>query len=150
MMPKLSYPIVAVVLDGKEHSESEIISRVRHLVKPEMAVRAYCHRTKIRREWHRGRNSTGKVLPTRQPDPDPEHVNADESVNFVVRENIVDISRPYAARNRKTRPPYLVKTEEGNWKLNPEIREFIMNSKIVTSSIGRAQTNNLRIRGEFL
>lgn len=146
MMDRLSYPILAVMLDGKDHTEAEIISRIQHLIKPEQAVRSFCRTlTKRREQQRRTRNLTEKVcLAGRKEVPNPENVSVLDSIHFIVRRTLKDMK----GRGKK-RGAY-VQADRGVWQLSPDAREIIKSSKIVTSAIGRVLIKNLRARGEFL
>ena len=149
---RLAYPILAVMLDGKEHTESEIVSRVKHFIKPEQAVRRYCHMVNQNRAYKRGKNQSGKViLSTRKEDLTPDLTGVADSVAWVVHEGILSLCHKNKGRGRPNARliPYLEKMETGAWKLNPEAREYIKVAPIVASCIGKAITVNLKARGEL-
>lgn len=145
---KLSYPILAVMLDGKEHTENEIVSRVKHFIKPEQAVRRYCEAVNRNRVRNRRANQTEKiVLCIRKEDLSPDTVNLADSVAFVVKEGLRSL-RGNKHRNGRT-IPYIECTGPGVWKLHPETKEYIKSAPMVAFNLGKAITVNLKARGEL-
>ena len=139
---KLSHAILAVMLDGKEHPQEEIVARVRHFVQPNLAVRLFAHAVMSSREYQR--KDRVRTLPTRKPDVEPEGVEIKQAVDWVVVRSVKEL-----ARDRKSRHMvYLENVNEG-WRLRAEARAYMKRPQ-VAGGIAGAIKRNLLAKGELI
>lgn len=146
---KLTHAILAVMLDGKEHDEEEIVARVRHFVDPSKAVRGKANEIMVQRERCRRRNKTDKTAP-RKEDVQPETMNTEEAIRFVIAKSMRNM-----ANGKKGIRPGLrwIESVDGNgtWRLIPESREYLRNNpKGAASAVAGAIKRNLLAKGELI
>lgn len=143
---KLTHPILFVMLDGKEHSEEEIIARVRHFVPPNRAARMLAGRIESVRLVSRSRGHTGRVIESRRlPMPTPEDINMDQAIAYVIGRTLAEMSR---AKPRPGRATWLIRTEKG-YILAEGARAAVRSSQ-VAGGVAAAIKQNLMAKGEFI
>lgn len=143
---KLSSAILAVMIDGKEHSLDEIRARIRHLIDPSKAVRLYCNRIRGERENCRKRNSTGRTIPSaRKEMPEPEAVDVARCIDWLVKDCVMGMSHTRGGNN-----VYLTNVDgNGTWKLKEESRPLIRSPQ-VAGAVAQVIRNNLIAKGEMI
>ena len=86
---KLSHAILAVMLDGKEHQEAEIVGRVKHLIDPSKSTRRMVDEVQYNRRRARSRNRTDKVVLSRRAVPlEPETVSVEDAAKRMIHRTL--------------------------------------------------------------
>jgi hypothetical protein len=140
---KLSHAILAVMLDGEPRTTEEIVARIRHFVPPEKAVRRRAETVNGNRANGRAHSKTGKVFPTRLPDAEPEGLDPDDAVRFVVRSTLLEMKR--------ARYGYAFLEWSGGdvWQLTSGGKEAVRTHPLTAGGIAQVVRLNLLLRGEF-
>lgn len=137
---KLSHAILAVMLDGQEHSVSELVSRIGWSVKPEKAARMRTRRVVRCRELSRSRATTDRQC-QRTPDPTPEGIDLAEAVQWMVARCLQELRRGKG---------YIENVDgNGTWRLRPEARGLFRTTKGLAGSVASAIRESLLARGEL-
>lgn len=148
---KLTYPILAVLLDGKEHRFDEVVSRVRHLIQPERAVRL--HSSKINKQRTQCRNEERPLLQRRLPMTSPEEMSVAEATKFVIGRTLTEMSRQRDRSDTRVRVTWCDRfpEEDGNdiYILTAEGKKSVRSSQ-VAGKIARAIRDNLIAKGELI
>ena len=143
---KLSSVILAVMIDGKEHTLDEIRARVRHLIDPSKVVRLYCNRVRGERENCRRRNKTARVIPAcRKEMPEPENADVAYCIDWIIKDCVMGM-----AVNRGGNNIYLANVDgNGTWKLREESK-ILIRSPQVAGAVARVIRDNLIAKGEMI
>lgn len=143
---KISYPILAVLLDGQPHSEDEIVRRVRYFVPPEQAVRAVAKSINLSRADSRKYHKTNRQIGTRLPDADPSGINPDDAVRRLIVRTLLSMRR---CRHGYDWVLAVLGNGDGrSWQLVPDYRNLFRKHKMTTSGVALAIRESLLLRGE--